>query len=85
MSKVGVFRRLVGVWLPFDDPGVSRRIFPLSLIANVERSGADNVDQFAGVERGHQFSLAALARDEFLSVGDHLTHFDVTVNAKKLS
>jgi hypothetical protein len=39
---------------------------------------ADNVAQFARIERGNQFALAAESRKELVGEADHLSRFHVT-------
>jgi hypothetical protein len=50
----------------------------LDLITDMNGTRSDNVAQFARIERGDQFALAAESRKELVGEADHLSRFHVT-------
>ena len=55
------------------------RVRLASLIADWNHLGADDIDQFARVERDYYLAVATVSWSELLHVADHFAHFDVTV------
>ncbi len=48
------------------------------LIADMDRTGTNNVAQLAGVESSNKFTLTIEARHKLLNEADHLSRFHVT-------
>ena len=49
----------------------------------MNRARADNVTQFAGIERCDQFALTAESRKELVDETDHLSGFHVTGESRR--